>query len=350
MPRERPLAERVAMVNMYNQLGSARAVVAAWADAFQTLPPDHKTVLRNVRKFEETGSVKMQHKPHSRSVRTPENLQAVADLVATTEGPLSIRRGAAQLGMDKTVYHRALKEVGLKCFRPQLVVDLSGEDFNLRVQHCYLWNQKFAEEHQLVDRIMWSDEAQFCMNGHVNKHNCCYWDYQNPRIQIPVPNDRRGINVWCGISSGGLVGPYFFDGNVTSDAYLTLLEDFASPHLLQNQIYLQQDGAPPHFGLIVRHWLNNNMPHRWIGRGGPFDLNFPWPPRSPDLTVCDFFLWGYIKERVYARGMPATLQELRDAIQEECAAVPAEMCARACRSVTSRYEDCIAAEGKALPY
>lgn len=338
------------MVNMFHQLGSSRAVVAAWPNAFTTAPPDHKTVLRNVHKFEATGSVKMQHKAHERPVRTPENLQAVADLVATTDGPLSTRRGAAQIAISRRSYQRALKDVGLKCYRPQLTVDLRGDDFNLRVQHCYLWNQKFAEEQQLIDRILWSDEAKFCMNGHVNKHNCCYWDYQNPRVQIPVSNDQRGINVWCGISSDGIIGPYFFDENVTAMAYRDLLVDFAGQHVLQNQLYLQQDGAPPHFGLIVRQWLNANLPHRWIGRGGPLDLNFPWPPRSPDLTVCDFFLWGYIKDRVYARGMPATLNELRNSIQQECNDVPVDMCARACRSVTSRYEDCITVDGRALPY
>ena len=24
----------------------------------------------------------------------------------------------------------------------------------------------------------------------------------------------------------------------------------------------------------------------------------PWPPRSPDITPLDFFLWGYVKDRV----------------------------------------------------
>ena len=27
---------------------------------------------------------------------------------------------------------------------------------------------------------------------------------------------------------------------------------------------------------------------------------YEWPPRSPDLTPCDFFLWGYMKSQVYA--------------------------------------------------
>ncbi|GBM75183.1 hypothetical protein AVEN_99576-1 [Araneus ventricosus] len=34
------------------------------------------------------------------------------------------------------------------------------------------------------------------------------------------------------------------------------------------------------------------------------------PPRSPDLTAMDFFLWGYLKQQVYATP-PPTLQDLQ---------------------------------------
>jgi hypothetical protein len=27
--------------------------------------------------------------------------------------------------------------------------------------------------------------------------------------------------------------------------------------------------------------------------------SIPWPPRSPDITPLDFFLWGYVKDIVY---------------------------------------------------
>lgn len=346
MPHERPLTERIAMVRMYYELRSARAVTRRWADTFLTVPPHHKIVMRNVEKFEETGNVLMRHKAHSRNVVTPETLQNVADLVVAHEGrPLSVRSGAAQLGLSAKSYHRALQEGQLKCYRPQLVVDLSDDDYDRRMQHCEVWLQKFAEEPQVINRIMWSDEAEFRMNGHLNKHNCCYWGYNNPKVQIPVLNDRRGVHVWCGISSNGLVGPYFFDGTVNGVAYLTLLREFAAPHLTMPGLHFQQDGAPPHYALIVREWLNTNLPGRWIGRRGPYE----WPPRSPDLTPCDFFLWGYLKDQVYSQ-LPNTLDELREAIQEACDAVPVDMCARACRSVELRYRDCINGEGKPLPY
>jgi len=59
----------------------------------------------------------------------------------------------------------------------------------------------------------------------------------------------------------------------------------------------QQDGAPPHWHLAVRTFLNEHLPNRWIGRAGQNDQVFcKWPPRSADLTVCDFFLWVYMKD------------------------------------------------------
>jgi hypothetical protein len=55
--------------------------------------------------------------------------------------------------------------------------------------------------------------------------------------------------------------------------------------------FFQQD-----LSLDVRRALNATFPGRWIGRDGPTD----WPPRSPDITPFSIFLWGYVKDRIYA--------------------------------------------------
>jgi len=34
------------------------------------------------------------------------------------------------------------------------------------------------------------------------------------------------------------------------------------------------------------------------------------PPRSPDATPCDFFLWGYVMDQVYVPPFPASIPEL----------------------------------------
>ena len=52
-----------------------------------------------------------------------------------------------------------------------------------------------------------------------------------------------------------------------------------------DELFFQQDGAPPHYALRVRSYLNEVFPQRWFGRRGSIE----WPPRSPDLTPMDFF-------------------------------------------------------------
>ena len=55
-----------------------------------------------------------------------------------------------------------------------------------------------------------------------------------------------------------------------------------------NDFIFQRDGAPFHWHLLVRAYLNKNVPQRWIGRRAAKDLVLcALPVRFPDLTVCD---------------------------------------------------------------
>lgn len=142
----------------------------------------------------------------------------------------------------------------------------------------------------------------FFLNGEVNRHNCRYWSDTNPHwfrethTQYP-----EKLNVWAGILGDHIVGPFFIDGNLNGATYLELLDTTVDPtitellendeNLFENQLIFQQDGAPPHYSLPVREYLNNRFPGRWIGRRGPME----WPARSPDLTPLDFFLWEHLK-------------------------------------------------------
>ena len=95
--------------------------------------------------------------------------------------------------------------------------------------------------------------------------------------------------------------------------------------------YFQQDGAPPHFALTVRAYLDRTFPGRWIGRSGPL----PWPPHSPDLTPCDFWLWGMVKERTYSRKI-RDINDLKDRIRTVVSSIPREMCVRALNGTVAR--------------
>ena len=119
----------------------------------------------------------------------------------------------------------------------------------------------------------------------------------------------------------------FEDQTVTGQRYLDMLRNWLIPQLTEVGDYLfQQDGAPPHWHLAVCNFLNERLPNRWIGRAGQSDqVFFKWPPRSPDITVCDFFLWGYVKDRVYVSPLPATMDDLQERITEAINAITPDM-------------------------
>ena len=63
-----------------------------------------------------------------------------------------------------------------------------------------------------------------------------------------------------------------------------------------------------------------------------------WPPRSPDLNPCDFFLWGYVKSKVYEH-RPSTLEHLKAAITEEINAIPHNMLERVMVNFRERLQN-----------
>jgi hypothetical protein len=50
-------------------------------------------------------------------------------------------------------------------------------------------------------------------------------------------------------------------------------------------------------------------------------------PNSPDLNPCDYFLWGFLKEKIFPK-MPQTVLELRAQIIQTCNETTEDMCRR----------------------
>jgi hypothetical protein len=88
---------------------------------------------------------------------------------------------------------------------------------------------------------------------------------------------------------------FFAESTVTGTSHIDMMQDWLMPQLDDDRddfIY-QQDGAPPRYHHLVRGYLNQHLPQRWIGRTADNDQALlRWPPRSPNLTPCDFFIMG----------------------------------------------------------
>ena len=77
------------------------------------------------------------------------------------------------------------------------------------------------------------------------------------------------------------------------------------------------------------------------GHAGQNDQEFcKWPPRSPDLTVCDFFLWGYVKNRVYVPPPPTTVDQLQERITAAVKSVTPDMLQRVWAELDYRIDVC----------
>jgi hypothetical protein len=330
------IEERVKIVFLYAEFKNFHEVQRQWKNHFAT-PKPHVTTMSNiVKKFEQTGSVHDLQRPGQvSSVLTEETIQEVEKMLIDNPNT-SVRAGASDMRISPSSFFRAAKEAGFRAYRPHTVVELSDDDFDRREEFCTTFLAMIQQKPGLVDKIIWSGESNFKLNGVINRHNCCYWATANPNYQIAIAEKADGITVWCGIHSGGIVGPFFFEGTMNGARYLDMLKSKVWPLIQRRRMYFHQDGAGPHYAIPVRAWLDEKFPGRWIGRRGPIE----WPARSPDLTPCDFFLWGYLKNIVYQE-RPASIEELRDRITQACSEIPAEMCANACRSVTHRFQRCL---------
>ncbi|PSN53912.1 hypothetical protein C0J52_02461 [Blattella germanica] len=57
----------------------------------------------------------------------------------------------------------------------------------------------------------------FKLNETVNQHDSGYWAPENPHVRVDKAVNLPGVQVWCGLSSKGLVGPFFFDATITGE-------------------------------------------------------------------------------------------------------------------------------------
>ncbi|GFX96626.1 uncharacterized protein TNCV_244131 [Trichonephila clavipes] len=148
------------------------------------------------------------------------------------------------------------------------------------------------------------DEAHFWLNGYVNKQNCRIWSEANPQVYVETPLHPEKLTVWCALSAGGIIGPYFFKNDeghnvtVNGDRYTAMITNFFIPELNNHdvqELWFQQDGATWHTARATIDLLKDTFGDRLISHFGPMN----WPPRSCDLTPLDYFLWGYVKSLVF---------------------------------------------------
>lgn len=316
-------------------------------------PISKSTVERTVRRFEDTGSVK--DRPRSGRPRTAGNEESSLDvLLSFIEDPhSSLRKTAQEHQIGKSSVHEILTRANFHPYKVKLVHKLNEDDFDRRTEFCEDIMARIDEDPHLPFDIVFSDEATFQLDGTLNRHNCRYWSDVNPDwIRADKSQYPQKLNVWAGILNNRIIGPFFIDGNLNAVKYEAMLRDQIVPAIREiagddfENVWFQQDGAAPHYARDVRAYLDEVFTDHWIGRRGAIE----WPARSPDLTPLDYFLWGYLKDRVY-KTKPQNLADLQQRIIDEIVLIPRLMIENAINAFYHRLAYCQELNGQQFePY
>ena len=108
------------------------------------------------------------------------------------------------------------------------------------------------------------------------------------------------------------------------------------------QGYFQQDGATSHCTQHTLNLLHEYYDDRVISR----NTGIPYPPRSCDLTPCDFFLWPHLKNSIFSTPVN-DLDELRQRVTNKIQEINnnPQMLQNVSNSVRKRVLKCIEVGG-----
>lgn len=341
--------------------GSLRAARELYRQRFvDGRPPDEARRLpslacfsRMVHRLHTTGSFHAPVPMGRARTRDPEFEETV--LAHFEDNPrTSTRRAALELGAANHLQvWRVLHADRQHPYHFRRTQELVPADFQPRVTFCEWYRLQVEASPEFALKVLWTDEASFTRGGISNIHNEHYWSHTNPHVSTESSFQHQWrINVWAGIIGDVVVGPYFLPHSLNGNNYLEFLMHNLDEELMvlpvssyvdlviDNNMVYQHDGAPAHFARDVRNHLNDRF-SLWIGRGG----RVAWPARSPDLTPIDFFLWGYIKSKVYAVECQSR-DEMMERITDAFRTVTQEMLRNVRNSLYRRAGLCIQQGGR----
>lgn len=208
-----------------------------------------------------------------------------------------------------------------------------------------------STQEDLVKNGVFSDQSHFQVCGPISTQNKRVYS-KGKKSAIPAERllieqsnltFEQKVMVYAAISWRGKVCLHIHPPNETIDheVYIRLLERRVIPACERvypelSYVY-QQDGAPAHKDENTQEWLRRNTP--------AFIDKDTWPGYSPDLNVCDYRLWGWMKQQVYKGEMPKTIPELCNRIEKAWDELPTELIQKWISEFPARLQKVIDTKG-----
>uniref|UniRef100_A0A3P9HRI8 Tc1-like transposase DDE domain-containing protein n=1 Tax=Oryzias latipes TaxID=8090 RepID=A0A3P9HRI8_ORYLA len=163
--------------------------------------------------------------------------------------------------------------------------------------------------------VLFTDESRFTLfraDGRQRVWRCVGERFSDVNVGDRVAHGDGGVMVWAGMCYGQRTQVHFIDGILNAQRYHDeILGPIVLPYIQQHHLMLQHDNARPHVARICTQFLEaENIPV------------LAWPAYSPDMSPIEH-VWDALDRRIRQRvPVPANIQQLRTAIEEEWTNIP----------------------------
>lgn len=303
-----------------------------------------------IKKIDQTGDIERQKgSGRPRSVRTEENIEKVEALILSQEDDpgnhLSQHEIARETGINRSSVERIAKlDLGLTAYKKNKVHKLSDSDKEKRVVRSKKLLRYMT--HARLSKTFFTDEKIFKCQAPRNTQNDRVYavnknDINNERLNIEREAYPGYVMISVGISKIGKTSIHFVDpgAKVNSQYYCNDLLSNMLPEmdaLSHGDYVLMQDGARSHTSKYTLEYISNHCPNL-------IKPHF-WPPKSPDLNPCDYFLWDVLETNVWKTKV-TSIQHLKQRILEEWEIFPQDMISNAIDAFRKRLHKCVELNG-----
>ena len=288
--------------------------------------------IRSGKKCHSNGQVK-KSKPGPEPKLNSKQIRGILTAIDNSDPP-SQRDLALKYEVSQSTIKRVIKKSNRKLVKKPKVHAISRDTIEKRYRRSWQLYMRLRKDRWR--KVVTSDEAWFYLTRMQGKRTVQYLKHGQSRSDAEVQPQQlhpKGVMVWIGFSADGFFKPIFIEpeAKINSSYYCSrVIEPWYREYIKKypnNDMLFHQDSAPSHVSKVTIPFLHN--------KNIVFISKNEWMPSSPDCAPCDYWLWGYLKNKVKKRKVK-TIQGLKKAIKEEVQAIPLAMIHRALKSWPKR--------------
>jgi len=154
----------------------------------------------------------------------------VLEILQHNQNEASIPQISRESGIAKTTVWKILRQhLHFYPHKFRVQQTLSPEHMIRRKNFCVQFLEMVEHDVAFLRNLLVSDEANFYVEGIINRHNHRFWSSNSPEHSLTKCAFSKKIMVWFGFTSTFCIPPVFVEGTLNSERYCDLLKNSVFP-------------------------------------------------------------------------------------------------------------------------